>query len=157
MSLAVVDGAGVHLGVEVETLAGVSSNRRTHKPVELRGLHELAQLVEVSVCSPGKTTIMRCELPTTWMVLRMRSISLRRYQPFAPRSCAQHWSARVLQRHVDVFSPALLVLGNGIEQLLRDLIGIRIEEANPFFVRRFDLCQAGQQLRQPVLSPKSSP
>jgi len=71
-------------------------------------------------------------------------------------SCASALSARVLQRHVDVFHQRV-VLGNGIEQLLRDLIGIRIEEANPFSCAVSICARRASNCANPSLSPKSSP
>ena len=61
--------------------------------------------------------------------------------------------ARVLQRHIDVLDQVAM-LRDGVEQSLRDLIGIAIEETNPFFVVRLDLRQAGEQQRETVLHPE---
>jgi len=37
------------------------------------------------------------------------------------------------------------------QKLLRHIIGVRIEETNPFLVRRLDPGQAGEQMGQTVL------
>ena len=61
----------------------------------------------------------------------------------------QHRGAGMLQRHVDVLDQRG-VLRDRIEQLLGDLVRIGVEETHPFRLRRFDLRQAGEQLRQTV-------
>src|SRR5580698_3049470 len=42
------------------------------------------------------------------------------------------------------------MLGDGIEKLLSDFVRIRVEEAHPFRLRRFNLCEAGEKLREAV-------
>ena len=56
----------------------------------------------------------------------------------------------MLQWHVDVFDQRI-VLRERVEQLLRDAVGVGVEEPHPLGLRRFDLGEAGEKLREPVL------
>ena len=61
----------------------------------------------------------------------------------------------MLQRHIDVFHEGG-VLGDGIQQFLRDFIGISVEEADPlgmlgFDLWRFYLCEAREQQGETIL------
>ena len=97
-------------------------------------------------------------MATPGMVRRMRSISFRKISPEPPRFMRlQHARARVLQRHVDVLHQRG-VRGHGIEQPLRDLVRIGVEEADPLLARGFDLAPAARANAPGRPSrPRSSP
>jgi len=85
---------------------------------------------------------MLVRIATPGIVARMRSSSLRKIiSAGSALHPLQHRGAGMLQRHVDIFHQRL-VLGDGVEELLRDFIGIAIEEADPFFMVRFNLRQS---------------
>src|ERR1700730_3353539 len=57
----------------------------------------------------------------------------------------------MLQGHVDVLHQCR-VLRQGIQEFLRDAVGIAVEKANPLGMRRVDLRQSRHELRQPILN-----
>ncbi len=84
---------------------------------------------------------MLVRMATPGMVCRIRSISFRKISPVRPALHAlENRSAGVLQRHVDILHQRIM-RGDGVEQSLRDLVGIAVEEAHPLFVLRFDIRQ----------------
>ncbi len=93
-------------------------------------------------------------IATPGMVRRMRSISFRKISPDAPRFMRFSTGALACCSGMSMYFTSAAMRGDRIEQFLRDLVRIRVEEADPLLVRRFDLRQARQQQRQAVLQPE---
>ena len=122
--------AGVFIGI-----------RKDAQPVELRGLHETGTALRNPHRSrPESRRSCWCGSPRREWCARMRSISFRKISPCAPRF--MRFSTRgagVLQRHVDVFHQRR-VLGDGVEQLLRDLVRISSTESEPTSACGVSIC-----------------
>ncbi len=151
-ALAIVNRARVHLIVELVARAGVFVGIGEHaQAVELRRLHKIAQRLEIGVGFAGKADDhagadgdARNGVADALEQLQEK-IAVR-----AALHALQNRGAGVLQRHVDILDQRL-VLGDRVQQLLRDAVRIAIQKPHPFFVRRLNLRQPRHQLRQTVL------
>ena len=96
-------------------------------------------------------------IATPGMVRRIRSISFRKMSPEAPRFMRFRTGALACCSGMSMYFTRSRVLRDGVEQFLRDFIRISVKEANPLRLRRLDLREPRQQLRQAVFQSEIFP
>ena len=150
-ALAVVHDEAAHFAIQGATGAGVFVGiGENTQVVEPGSLHEPAQFFEIFGRLARKSGD---EAGADGHPGDGPANALQQFQKDTARPAALHAlqdaGARVLQRNVDVLHQRRM-RGHGVQQPLRDPVGVGVEEADPFFAGSFNLGQAFEKVGQPI-------
>jgi hypothetical protein len=90
------------------------------------------------------------------MVRRMRSSSFRKMSPDPPRFMRFRTRALACCSGMSMYFTSAM-RGDGVEQALGDLVGIGVEEADPFFAGASICARRSSRRARPSARPRSSP